>query len=151
MSSSDRFDAGLQVNDRFSIPANELSWRFSRSSGPGGQGVNTSDSRVELSWLPARSTAVAALDDQLRSRLLGRLAPSLVNGAVVIAASEFRAQLRNRETARRRLTQLLRVALAPAPPRRRTTRPTRRSIERRLGGKRARSDILASRARPQPD
>lgn len=141
-------DAPLRVTDALSIPAGELSWRFSRSSGPGGQGVNTADSRVELSWTPSTSSVVSALSDHLRARLFERLAPELVNGVVVIAASEYRAQLRNREAARRRLAHLLREALAPPPPRRRATKPTRGSIERRLRGKKARSAIKAGRGRP---
>lgn len=141
----------LMVTDAFSIPAAELSWRFSRSSGPGGQGVNTADSRVELAWAPERSAAFAALPAHLRIRLLDRIGPQLVGGAVTIAASEYRAQLRNRDAARRRLAQLLRAALAPPPPRRRATRPTRGSVERRLAGKRQRGEVKAARSRPPSD
>jgi ribosome-associated protein len=138
-------DGPLRVTDALSIPSSELDWRFSRSSGPGGQGVNTADSRVELSWRPATSAALSGLNDRLRTRLLERLAPHLVNGAVVIAASEYRAQLRNREAARRRLARLLRTALAPPPPRRRPTKPTMGSTERRLREKKARSVVKAGR------
>lgn len=141
-------DSPLLVSAALSIPAAELEWRFSRSSGPGGQGVNTADSRVELSWSPAVSAAVGALSERLRARLLDRLGPGLVNGSIVIAASEHRAQLRNRQAARRRLAELLRAALAPPPPRRRATKPTRGSIERRIAGKKARAAIKATRARP---
>ncbi len=133
------------------IGVEELHWRFSRSSGPGGQGVNTADSRVELSWNPATSPAVAALAEHLRARLVTGVANRLVGGDLVIAVSEHRAQLRNRETARRRLVQLLQAALAPPPPGRRPSRPTRGSIERRIAGKKARSQVKASRSRPGQD
>jgi len=145
---ADRVDGPLRVNDVLTLPAGELGWRFSRSSGPGGQGVNTADSRVELSWVPGTSVAVAQLNEHLQLRLSDRLARQLQGGAVVIAASEYRAQLRNREAARRRLAQLLREALAPPPPKRRPTRPTRGSVERRLGSKKARARTLANRNRP---
>jgi ribosome-associated protein len=137
----------LRVSDALVLGPEELRWRFSRSSGPGGQGVNTADSRVELTWEPATSTAVLALPDVLRERLLQRLGPTLVNGAVVIAASEQRAQLRNRELARTRLAAQLRAALAPPPRPRRATRPTRGSVERRLGAKAVRARVKAQRRR----
>ena len=138
----------LRVTDALVLGPEELRWRFSRSSGPGGQGVNTADSRVELTWEPAASTAVAGLPDALRERLHRRLAPVLVHGAVVVAASEHRAQLRNREEARVRLAAQLRAALAPPPRPRRPTRPTRGSVERRLGAKAARAGLKAQRRRP---
>ena len=148
---ADRVDGPLRVTDAFTIAAGELSWRFSRSSGPGGQGVNTTDSRVELTWTPATSASLAALSEHLQNRLRERLADVLVHGSVVIAASEYRAQLRNRDAARRRLAQLLREALAPPPRQRRATRPTRGSVERRLRGKNRRSQVKAGRSRPSGD
>ena len=147
----ERVDGPLRVNHLLTIPAGELRWRFSRSSGPGGQGVNTTDSRVELSWSPGRSSAVAALGERLQLRLAARLAPELVGDSMVIAASEYRAQLRNREAARGRLASIVRSALAPPPPTRRATRRTRGSNERRLGGKKARAVIKANRSRPTGD
>ncbi len=145
-----RIDVPLRVTDRLTLGTDELLWRFSRSSGPGGQGVNTADSRVELLWEPAASAAVAGLPRHLRERLLAGVAPRCVNGQLVVVVSEQRAQLRNREMARARLAHLLQSALAPPPPARRASRPTRGSIERRLAGKKARSVIKANRAR-QPD
>ena len=133
--------AGLRID-----PA-ELRWRFSRASGPGGQGVNTTDSRVELAWTPAGSPSLARLPLALQERLTARLAGTLVQGAVVVVASEHRAQLRNREAARDRLVVRLQHALAPPPPRRRATRPTRGSVERRLQGKRVRSSVKTGRRR----
>lgn len=129
------------------IPEHELSWRFSRSSGPGGQSVNTTDSRAELIFDLAGS---ASVPDHLRQRALGRLGHRLVDGAVTVTASEYRSQLRNREAARVRLTELLERAFAPPTPKRRPTRPTRGSKERRLAGKKRRSQVKQMRRRP-PD
>ncbi|HET9759523.1 MAG TPA: alternative ribosome rescue aminoacyl-tRNA hydrolase ArfB [Nocardioidaceae bacterium] len=127
------------------IPAGELGWRFSRSSGPGGQSVNTADSRVELSFDVRRS---AALPDVLRERMLARLAHRLVDGVLTVAASEYRSQHRNREAARARLADLLTEAGAPPARPRRPTKPTRGSQERRLAGKKRRGDTKALRRRP---
>jgi ribosome-associated protein len=127
------------------IPADELSWRFSRSSGPGGQSVNTTDSRVELSF-DLRSTA--ALPSHLHDRALSRLSGRLVDGVLTISASEYRSQHRNREAARARLVELLTEATAAPPPRRRPTRPSRASRERRLAGKKRRGETKALRRRP---
>ncbi|WCN82739.1 alternative ribosome rescue aminoacyl-tRNA hydrolase ArfB [Micromonospora sp. LH3U1] len=129
-------DDGLRVTDRWVVPAGELRERFSRSSGPGGQGVNTADSRVELSYDLANSPAVP---EWLRPRALARLANRLVDGVLTIAASEHRAQLANREAARARMTALLREAAAPPPPARRATRPSRGAKERRLAEKKRQS------------
>ncbi len=128
-----------------SVPDGELTWRFSRSSGPGGQSVNTADSRVELSFDIAGSPS---LPDRIRDRLLARLASRLVGGVITVTASEYRSQHRNREAARSRLADLLSEASAPPPPRRRPTRPTRGSKERRLTGKKQRSQTKALRRRP---
>ncbi|MBB2915100.1 ribosome-associated protein [Streptosporangium becharense] len=128
----------LHISGSISIPETELGWRFSRSSGPGGQGVNTTDSRVELSFDLAASEA---LGPALKARALERLGPRLVNGVITIAASEFRSQLRNREAAGMRLAQLLREAIAPPPKRRRPTKPGRGAVERRIAAKKHRSEL----------
>jgi len=133
---------GLVVTRAFVIAEAELTERFSRSSGPGGQGVNTTDSRVELSYDVERSLS---LPDHLRARVLQRLDNRLVDGVLTIAASEHRSQLRNREAARERLAQLLREAAAPPPPRRRPTRPTLGSKERRLAEKKRRGETKRGR------
>jgi ribosome-associated protein len=133
------------IPDGLIIPEAELVERFSRSSGPGGQSVNTTDSRVELRWDVASS---GALGDVQRARLLDGLAPRLVDGVVSIVASEHRSQLQNRTAARARLTMLLRDALAPPPPARRPTRPSRAAKQRRLDAKKQRGDLKAKRARP---
>lgn len=126
------------------VPGAELLEQFSHASGPGGQGVNTTDSRVQLSLDLATTTA---LDETQRRRVLTRLADQLVGTTVTITASEHRSQLRNRRAARERLAALLREAVAP-PVVRRATRPTRGSQRRRLEAKRQRSEIKAARRRP---
>jgi ribosome-associated protein len=136
---------GLAVGGSVSIPEAELRWRFSRSSGPGGQGVNTTDSRVELVF---DVTASAAFTPAQRDRVLERLSSRLVAGVLTVVASEYRSQLRNRETARIRLAAMLRAALAPDPPTRRPTRPSRGARERRLADKRRRSDVKRFRGSP---
>ncbi len=120
------------------IRPEELSWRFSRSTGPGGQSVNTTDSRVELSFDLAGS---ASLGPVLKERALHALADKLVNGIITVTASEQRSQLRNREAALSRLAALLTAATAPPPAARRPTRPSRGAKERRLAEKRRRSHI----------
>lgn len=130
------------ITPELRIPAAELAWRFSRSSGPGGQNVNRTDSRVELVWDLAAS---AVLPPLLRARALRRLEGRLVEGCVVIAASEQRSQWQNRVAAQRRLVELLQEAIKPPPPPRRATRPTRGSVERRLAAKQRRSAVKGRR------
>jgi ribosome-associated protein len=120
------------------IPAEELSWRFSRSSGPGGQSVNTTDSRAEVSYDLAGSTALGPV---LKQRALRALADRLVDGVITVSASEHRSQLRNREAAANRLAGLLSAATAPPPAARRPTRPSRAARERRLAEKERRSRL----------
>ncbi len=126
------------------IPRSELSWRFSRSSGPGGQSVNTADSRVELRWDLASS---GALPRVLRERALERLSGRLIDGVLVVTAQEHREQLRNRRAAEARLVALVAAAIAPGPPARRATKPSRGAVQRRLDGKRARSLTKQNRRR----
>ncbi|RKT31112.1 ribosome-associated protein [Microbacterium sp. AG1240] len=136
---------GLRVTEGVTIPEAELSWRFSRSSGPGGQGVNTADSRVELSWDAAGSSALSTVQ---RDRLLERLGGRLVDGVLTIAASEHRAQIRNRDAARERLAEIVADALRPPAPARRATKPSRGAKERRLKAKQRRTDVKQMRRRP---
>ena len=143
MLSSDGSD--VRVSAGLVIPAAELSWRFSRSSGPGGQGVNTADSRVELMWDAVASSVLSRVQ---RERLIERLGDRLVDGVLTIAASEHRAQLRNRDAARARLAALVAEAVAPPAPPRRATKPTRGSRERRLQAKQRRTDVKRMRQRP---
>jgi ribosome-associated protein len=126
----------LRVSRSILIPERELRWRFSRSSGPGGQSVNTADSRVELSLDVAQTTALGPVQ---RSRALERLSGRLIDGVLTVTAQEERSQLRNREAARERLAAILAEAVSPPPRRRRRTRPSRAAVERRLADKRRRA------------
>ncbi|MFF1394621.1 alternative ribosome rescue aminoacyl-tRNA hydrolase ArfB [Streptomyces sp. NPDC058287] len=125
------------------LPEAELLWRFSRSSGPGGQHVNTSDSQVELRFDLA---GTEALPEVWKARALERLASRLVDGVISVRSSEHRSQWRNRESAAVRLTSLLAEATAPPPKPRRATRIPRGINERRLRNKKARSDTKRGRS-----
>lgn len=129
------------------VPAGELIERFSHASGPGGQGVNTADSRVQLSLDLAATTA---LDGGQRERALSVLGDRLTGTILTITAAEHRSQRRNRGAARERLGEVLRAALTPPAPRR-ATKPTRGAKLRRLVDKRRRSEIKARRRRPDAD
>jgi ribosome-associated protein len=132
----------LVISPSLTVPAKALGWNFSRSSGPGGQGVNTADSRVELSvHLPGLS----GWPDHLLATALDRLAGRLVDGTLTVSASEHRQQIRNREAARARMAGLLRTAIAPDGPARRPTRPSAGARQRRLDAKRRRSAIKQTR------
>ncbi len=137
----------LPVNGSVSIPEAELRWRFSRASGPGGQGVNTTDSRVELVF---DVNASVAFTPTQRDRVLQRLSGRLVRGLLTVVATEHRSQLRNREAARVRLAAALRQALTPDPPKRRASRPSRAARERRLADKRRRT-VTKRLRRPTED
>jgi ribosome-associated protein len=129
---------GVRVTRSVVVPESELRWRFSRSSGPGGQSVNTADSRVQLSLDVASTTALGPVQ---RARALERLAGRLVDGVLTITAAEERSQLRNREAARERLAAILAEAIAPPPRVRRPTRPSKAAVERRLAAKKRRSRV----------
>jgi len=126
----------LRVTRSVLIPERELAWRFSRSSGPGGQSVNTADSRVELSLDIGRTTALGPVQ---RARVQERLRGRLIDGVLTVKASEHRSQIQNREAAMKRLAEVLAGALTPPPPPRRPTRATRGAVERRLADKRRRA------------
>ncbi len=130
------------ISDAWTVPAAELVERFSRSSGPGGQGVNTADTRVQLSFDVAGS---ASLPDHLRDRVLERVTARLVDGVLTVTAGEHRTQLDNRRAARERLAEVLREAAAAPPRKRRATRPTRGSKERRLTEKKRRGETKRGR------
>jgi ribosome-associated protein len=132
----------LVVKRSVEIPRRELSWRFSRSSGPGGQSVNTADSRVELSWDAVNSQA---LPRPLKDRALQRLADRLVDGVLTVTASEHRSQLQNRRSAEAKLVALIDTAIAPPPPRRKPTRPSRGAVQARLDAKRRRGEVKRRR------
>lgn len=132
----------LVVNKRLVIPAGELQWRFSRASGPGGQGVNTTDSRVEL-LLDLEVCSV--LGPIRRARLLERLGSRLSDGCLRVVAAEERSQWQNRQAAMARLSHLLREGLKPPPPSRKATRPGRGAVKRRLEAKKKRGDLKRQR------
>ena len=129
---------------RTAVPESEMTWRFSRSSGPGGQSVNTTDSRVELIWALADT---AALTDEQRALATTRLRGRLVDGVITIAASQYKSQHRNREDAKVRLESLLAKALLP-PRHRHATKPSKGARQRRLDDKKRRGDTKRLRRRP---
>jgi len=141
----DPVEDGLRVTAAVTVPRAELSWRFSRSSGPGGQSVNTADSRVELRFDLA---ATSALPEHLKARALHRLAYRLADGVLSVTASEHRSQLLNRRAAEARLVALLTAAIAPPQRPRRPTRPSRGAVEARLEAKRRRSQTKRDRRVP---
>ena len=139
----------LVVNNRLVIPAKELQWRFSRASGPGGQGVNTTDSRVEL-LLDLEACSV--LGPVRRARLLESLGSRLSDGCLRVVAAEERSQWQNRQVAMARLSDLLREGLKPPPPSRKATRPGRGAVKRRLEAKKKRGDLKRQRRnKPTPE
>jgi ribosome-associated protein len=138
----------LEVSPALTIPTSELAWRFSRSSGPGGQHVNTSDSRVELSWNVGDS---ATLSDGQRLMLLTRLERRLIAGVITVTASERRSQLRNREIALAKLSDIVAEGLAPEAAPRKATKPTRGSNRRRLAAKEQRAATKRQRKRPSAE
>ncbi|MEZ7672595.1 alternative ribosome rescue aminoacyl-tRNA hydrolase ArfB [Pauljensenia sp. 20925_1_27] len=142
-----RIPAGPGCPRGLVVPAGELVERFSHASGPGGQGVNTADSRVQLSLDLATTTA---LNDKQRERAMSVLGDRLTGTLLTITAAEHRSQRRNRAAARERLAHVLRAALTPPTPRR-ATKPTRASKLRRLADKKRRSEVKARRRRPDAD
>ena len=128
-------DEGLHIRGSVVIPVHELTWKFSRSSGPGGQSVNTTDSRVQLIFDVANSPSIP---EYLRARALQRLDGRLVDGCLAITASENRSQFRNRLAAEVRLAETLREATAPPPRTRRPTKPSRAATDRRIKEKKSR-------------
>jgi ribosome-associated protein len=145
---SDRPEEPLRVSADLMIPAAELRWSFSRSRGPGGQGVNTTDSRVEVTWCPAGSAALTTAQlNRLERHLFGRMRGDRIR----IVASEQRSQYQNRVSARQRLARIILVALAAKPKRRHRTRPSRSSVARRAKTKQQRSQLKQHRRRPTRD
>ncbi|MEU0281587.1 alternative ribosome rescue aminoacyl-tRNA hydrolase ArfB [Streptomyces sp. NPDC088147] len=130
------------IRGSVSLPEAELMWRFSRSSGPGGQHVNTSDSKAELRFDLAKTEALPPV---WKERALERLADRLVDGVITVRASEHRSQWRNRETAAVRLASLLAEATAPPPRPRRKTKIPRGINERRLREKKQRAETKRGR------
>lgn len=135
----------LIINDQLTIPAQELEITASRSSGPGGQHVNKTDTRIQVRWNLIDSVC---LNDLQRGRLERNLATRLTeSGDLLIACDTNRSQRRNREEALQRLAALVRDALIPPKPRKKT-RPSRASREKRLQEKKQRSQIKKGRGKP---
>jgi len=132
----------LRVDRSVTIPTDELAWRFSRSGGPGGQGVNTADSKAELRFDLASTTAIP---EHLKARALQRLESRLVDGVLIVTSSAHRSQLDNRRAAAMKLAVTLRHAMAPSPPKRRPTKPSAGSIQARLDTKRRRGQLKRQR------
>jgi ribosome-associated protein len=135
----------IRLGHGVSVPEAELHLRAVKAGGPGGQGVNTTDSKVELRWNVATS---GALTDAQRTRLLDRLGSRLTaEGELILRAAEHRSQHRNREAVEARFQSIVGEALQP-PKQRRRTRPTRASKERRLQAKAQRSELKRLRKPP---
>jgi ribosome-associated protein len=132
----------LRVDDTVTIPAGELQWRFSHSGGPGGQGVNTADSKAELRF---NLVATQSIPPHLKERALRRLGSRLVDGALIVLASAHRTQLDNRRAAAAKLAVILARAMEPPAPPRRPTRPSKRSIEARIDTKKRHGRLKRTR------
>jgi len=138
----------IVVRGSIVIPQAEITWRFSRSSGPGGQSVNTTDSKAQLVFDLANTASLSA---HLKTRALERLSATLVDGCIVITASEQRSQLQNRRAAERRLAEVLAAAIAPPPRKRRPTKPSRASVNRRIEQKKSRGQTKRLRSNTHLD
>ncbi|GAA4658857.1 alternative ribosome rescue aminoacyl-tRNA hydrolase ArfB [Arthrobacter cryoconiti] len=138
----------LNVSPELIIPAAELAWKFSRSSGPGGQHVNKTETRVELSW---NITGSLAISEEQRDNISARLAARLIAGTLIVTASEHRSQLRNREIALNKMAKILAQALAPQGPQRRASKASRSSRRRHQAAKQQRSATKQLRQRPSAD
>ncbi len=133
----------IRLPNGSTIPADELQWTFLPSGGPGGQHANRAATKVVLRFDPASSTT---FDAATRTRVLDR-----VGGMITITVDDSRSQWRNRRIAKRRLRERVERAMAPAPPARKPTRPSRAAAEQRLEDKRRRSERKRLRKRPELD
>ncbi|MDH6287669.1 alternative ribosome rescue aminoacyl-tRNA hydrolase ArfB [Rhodococcus sp. NM-2] len=135
----------LEITRSLVVPAAELQWRFSRAGGPGGQGVNTTDSRVELR---VNLWTLSTLSPSQLERMQVQLGHRLIDGVVTVTASETRSQLRNRRAARARMAALLRAAVLAETRTRRPTKATKGSHRRRLDAKKQRGQTKNLRRKP---
>ena len=132
----------LRINTKLEIPDNEIKWRFSRSSGAGGQNVNKTDSRAEIVFNVSESKTLTpyqkykiSIQDEVK----------LSNGCICIAVQDKRTQYQNRQLALTRLTSTLRELLKPPPKKRRETIPTRSSQRKRIESKKKRGELKRNR------
>ena len=132
----------LAITSSLVIPSKELKWRFSRSSGSGGQSVNKTNSRVELVFDIKHSSVIGPLKMQ---RLIEQLGSRCVNGSLIVVSAEERSQYQNRQIALARLANLLREGLKPPPQSRKVTKPTIASQKRRIASKKHQSALKQSR------
>ena len=132
----------LTINSSLVIPVSELQWRFSKASGPGGQNVNKTDSRVELIFDIKGSSVLLPFQKQ---RLLERYQSRLGSGCLRVVADQERSQYQNRQLASRRMADLLREGLKPPPKPRKPTKPTRASQQRRVDSKKQRGALKQQR------
>lgn len=140
--------APLRINGRITIPASELKFSFVRSSGPGGQNVNKVNSKAQLRWSVTHS---AAIPEEIRTRLLARLASRITEkGEIVLSSQRYRDQAKNAGDCLARLREMLAAAAAP-PKRRKKTKPPRSASESRLRDKREKAEKKRNRARPKDD
>ena len=132
----------LKINSKLEIPANEIHWRFSRSSGAGGQNVNKTDSRVEIVFNVSESKTLTSYQ-KYRISIQNKI--KLINGCICIAVQDKRTQYQNRQFALSRLASTLRELLKPPPKKRRRTIPTRSSQRKRLESKKKRGELKRNR------
>ena len=134
----------LIVNPVLVIPSNELHWRFSRSSGSGGQNINKTDTRVNLSFNIEKSKALTSYQ---KHQITKQLSDQIVNATITVISQEHRTQYKNRKLALMRLGILLEKALEPPPKARKTTKPTKSSQKRRVNSKKKHGEKKQSRGR----
>ena len=132
----------LTINTKLEIPFNEIQWRFSRSSGAGGQNVNKTDSRVEIVFNVFESKTLTPYQ---KHRISIQAEIKLINGCICIAVQDKRTQYQNRQLALSRLASILRELLKPPSKKRRETKPTRSSQRKRVESKKKRGELKKSR------
>ena len=132
----------LRINTKLEIPDNEIKWRFSRSSGAGGQNVNKTDSRAEIVFNVSESKTLTPYQ---KYRISIQDEVKLSNGCICIAVQDKRTQYQNRQLALTRLTSTLRELLKPPPKKRMETMPTRSSQRRRVESKKKRGELKRNR------
>ena len=132
----------LRVNNKLEIPANEIHWRFSRSSGAGGQNVNKTDSRAEIIFNVSESTTLTPCQ---KHRISIQDEVKLINGSIYIAVQDKRIQYQNRQLSLIRLASTLQELLKPPPKKRRETIPTRSSQRKRVASKKKRGEVKKNR------